>query len=268
MGSGDHQEGGEAALVARGLSAGYDDHLVLREIDCALRAGKLTAVIGANGSGKTTLLHALSGILPLHSGEVTLQGEPIGKLRRREIARWLTLVPQFSDIGFEVTVAEAVALGRYPWVGPVQSLRGADRQAIDRAIALLDLETLRNRRLATLSGGERQRVLLARSWAQDASVFLLDEPVASLDLRFQQETYAHLRRLAHDANRAVLVADHHINLVASFCDDVWLLNDTRIVAAGAAEETLTTEVVESVFGLKMQQMWNHEGRPQFLWSRD
>lgn len=264
----DREERNETALAAEGLCAGYDDRPVLREIECRLRAGELAAVIGANGSGKTTLLHALSGILPLRSGVVTLQGEPLSKLRRREIARRLTLVPQFADVGFEITVADAVALGRYPWTGPTQPMRTADRQAINRAIALLDLDALRHRRLATLSGGERQRVLLARSWAQDASVFLLDEPVTSLDLRYQHETYAHLKRLAHHANRAVLVADHHINLVASFCDRVWLLRDGRILSAGPPADTLTRETVEGAFGLRMQQMWTHGGKPQFLWNEE
>lgn len=268
MGAADRKQPHETALTASGLCAGYEDRLVLREIECRLRTGELTAVIGANGSGKTTLLHALSGILPLRSGAVTLQGEPLLKLRRREIARRLALVPQFTDIGFEITVADAVALGRYPWVGPAQPLRTADRQAVDRAIGLLDLGVLRHRRLDTLSGGERQRVLLARSWAQDASVFLLDEPVASLDLRYQHETYAHLRRLAHGANRAVLVADHHINLVAAFCDRVWLLREGRILAAGAPTDALTTQTVEEVFGLRMQQMWSHGGKPQFVWSQE
>jgi ABC-type cobalamin/Fe3+-siderophores transport system ATPase subunit len=255
-----------AALQARSLRVAYDGHTVLRNIDCTFRAGELTAIIGPNGSGKTTLLHALSGIGPLASGEVDLHGRPLRRMSRREIARGLTLVPQFTDVTIEITVEEAVSLGRYPWVGPARPLGAKDRAAIDSAIALLDLTALRHRPLATLSGGERQRVLLARSWAQDAGVFLLDEPVASLDLRFQRDIYLHLRRLAHEERRAVLVADHHVNLVACFCDRVLLLRDGVIVGTGSPRDALTAAAVHAVFGVHLKQVGDSPARPQFIWD--
>lgn len=253
-------------LTATDVTVGYDGRDVLAGLCVEVRAGELTGLVGPNGAGKTTLLHALAGILALSGGGVRLRDRDLLSMSRREIAREVALVPQFSEISFDVKVAEAVALGRYPWVGPIAPLSSQDHQAVEAALEALDLVPLRNRSLNTLSGGERQRALLARSWAQDAPVFLLDEPVSNLDLRYQYETYRHLRRLSHERSRGILVADHHLNLIAAFCDRIIVLHEGRIWGDGAPEEIVNAQMLETVFRAPMEVLATAGNRPQCVWG--
>jgi iron complex transport system ATP-binding protein len=176
------------------------------------------------------------------------------------------LVPQFAEVGFEVTVEEAVALGRYPWQGPLAASSAADRSACEAALARMDLQDLRRRPLRTLSGGERQRTYLARALAQETPVLLLDEPVANLDLRYQQETYERLRDLVDHQQKAGLVVDHHLNLLAATCDRVAVLSGGRLSAYGPPREIVSEKMIREVFGARMRVSANEEGVPQCQWE--
>ena len=254
------------ALTARSISARYGSKVVFEGISLELHAGELVALIGPNGSGKTTLLHTLCRIHPDSRGEIFLGSKSIESLSRRETARRVSLVPQFTEVGFEITVADAVGLGRYPWLGPLTPIGERDRERIEQAIDALDLGALRRRPLDSLSGGERQRVHLARALAQDTDLLLLDEPVASLDLKYQQETYERLRELADHRGKAILVADHHLNLVAAVCDRVVVLREGKIWADGGPAEIITREMIHAVFDARMNVQVNKEGTPQCLWT--
>jgi iron complex transport system ATP-binding protein len=253
-------------LIARELSAAHGGRSVFAGVSFGLARGTLTALVGPNGCGKTTLLHALCGIHTETTGEVRLLGRPLRGLDRREVARRIGLVPQFSQIDFQVSVEETVALGRYPWLGMLAPPSPEDRAAVEAAIAAMDLASLRRRPLQTLSGGERQRVFLARTLAQAAPILLLDEPAASLDLRYQQETFERLRAVAHEQGAAVLVADHHLNLVAATSDSVMVLHHGGLVAQGTPREIVTEEMIRTVFGARMRVTHDSQGRPQCLWA--
>jgi iron complex transport system ATP-binding protein len=253
-------------LVAIDLSAAHDGQRVFAGVSFTLARGTLTALVGPNGCGKTTLLHTLCGIHTEATGEVRLLGQPLRGMNRREVARRIGLVPQFSQIDFGVTVEEAVELGRYPWLGMLAPPAPEDREAVEAALTALDLAALRRRPLQTLSGGERQRVFLARALVQAAPVLLLDEPAASLDLRYQQETFERLRALAREQGAAVLVADHHLNLVAATSDRVIVLHHGSIVAQGAPGEIVTEAMIHTVFGARMRVTHDPQGRPQCLWE--
>jgi len=210
--SGDSGPSREAALAAEGLSAAYGSRKVFRDISFSISPGELTAVIGPNGSGKTTLLQALCGIHRETEGAVRVAGRSLGRLSRREIARHVAFVPQSSGLDFHITVEDAIALGRYPWLGAMAPFGDRDHDAVESALAVMALEGLRHRPLQTLSGGERQRVLLARALAQETPILLLDEPAASLDLRYQQGIFLRLKQLAATGSVAILIAEHQINL--------------------------------------------------------
>jgi iron complex transport system ATP-binding protein len=253
-------------LVVRDLAASYGGPPVFSGVSFTLGRGTLAALIGPNGCGKTTLLHALCGVQRAEAGEVRLLGRPLAALDRREIARRVGLVPQFSQIDFEVTVEEAVGLGRYPWLGMLAPPAAEDREAVETALTTMDLGELRRRSLRTLSGGERQRVFLARALVQATPLLLLDEPAANLDLRYQQEVFHWLHRLARERGVTILVSDHHLNLAAATADQVLVLRGGRLTARGSPREIVTADMIREVFGARMRVVQDAEGRPQCLWE--
>lgn len=252
-------------LRAEGLAAGYGPRTVFHDVSFTLAAGTLTALIGPNGSGKTTLLHTICGVHPSWSGEVTVLGAPLRRMRQRDIARRIALVPQFTQMDFAVTVEEAVALGRYPRLGPLAPLGDVDQEAIEDAMRVMDLGDLRARKVTALSGGERQRVILARALAQATRLLILDEPVASLDLGYQQETYIRLQHLARERGAAVLIADHDVNLVSASCRRLLVLHGGRLWADGNPEDIVTSEMIKTVFGARMHVTRTEKGVPQCAW---
>ncbi len=259
---------GETDLLikATDLAAGYGETEVLRGVDLRLRRGDFVGLIGPNGSGKTTLLHCVCGIHPLRRGAVRLAGEDLSGLSRTQVARLVALVPQFSWVGVEVTVEEVVAQGRYPWRGRLGRFGEEDFLAVEGALEAMGLIGLRGRSFHALSGGERQRVILARALAQRTPVILLDEPVAGLDLGYQQETYERLAALAKEG-RAVLVADHHLNLTSAWCSRLLVLAQGRITRQGPPAQVLSAQTVSEVFGARVSIVESSPGVPQCVWSR-
>jgi iron complex transport system ATP-binding protein len=159
-----------------------------------------------------------------------------------------------------------VALGRHPHHGRAWRDRPEDRDAVERALESVGIATLGHRPVGTLSGGEWQRALLARALAQDARVLLLDEPVASLDLGYQRRIYELTRSLCREHGVAAVVADHHIDLQAAFCDRLVLMDGGRVVAQGAPPEVLTSQHLEAAFRTPLRVDRDPAtGRPRVGW---
>lgn len=231
-------------IEAKRLSAGYDERPVLREVDFAARPGEVVALLGPNGAGKSTLLRCLSGVLAPASGEVLLDGEPLGTAK--EVAKRVSFVPQSEDSVFEFTVYDLVAMGRYPWDDFDD---GHVRWAMENA----GCAELANRKITELSGGEKQRALFARALAQGGDVLLLDEPTAHMDVGYQIATLTLARELARE-NHTVVVAIHDLNLASGFADRAVLLHDGRIAAQGTVEEVLADPELERVYGASFERV--------------
>lgn len=236
-----------ALLSAQNLSFSYHTVPTLSDIDFILERGALRALLGPNGSGKTTLLKLLTGILQPTVGSVSYKGTNLAKMTRREAARRIALVPQEMNLQFGFTVEQMVMLGRTPHV---KALAGASKQ--DRAIAaqmieLTEIGEMRERVVTELSGGEQQRVVIAMALAQQPQVLLLDEPTVHLDINHQLEILELLRRLNREQGLTVLATMHDLNLAALYFDDLVLLEQGRIVAAGTPAQVLSVEQIRSVF---------------------
>lgn len=230
----------------------------LRGVSLAVRPLSRVGVLGANGSGKTTLLRVLAGTLRPDQGRVTLGGEDLRRFSRRVLARRIASVPQETHLAFDYTVLEIALMGRYPHLGPFE-LEGVNDMAIARdALLATGTAALERRSFATLSGGEKQRVIIASAVAQSASLMLLDEPTASLDLGYQLEIAALLRRLNAERGIAMVVATHDLNFAASVCDELVLLRDGSVLAAGPVEQVLTRERVRELYQVEADVRF-HEG---------
>jgi iron complex transport system ATP-binding protein len=251
-------------LETRGLVVRYGrGRPALDGVTCAARGGDLLAVVGPNGSGKTTLVRVISGLLRPESGEVTVDGRPLARWKRAELAGALAVVSQGETVTFPLRVDETVMLGRYARLGPLASPGSGDHAAVAQALARCDVAGLAGRTIDTLSGGEWQRVRLARALAQEPRILVLDEPTTSLDVRHEMELFELVRRLV-DVGLAGLVITHHINLAARYADRILLLSAGRVAAEGSPETVLREETLRAVFDWPVAVTAWGDGSPQVV----
>lgn len=235
------------SLSVRAVRAGYGEGDVLRGLDLELLPGEVLGVIGPNGAGKSTLVRVLTRLLEVREGSVELDGRRLDRIARRQLARLVAVVPQSANLPAGFTVEELVAMGRTPHTGLLGGASEDDAAAVEAALRETDTERLRRRTAGELSGGERQRVLLARALAQRPRYLLLDEPTTHLDLRYQLEALAFIRREASRGVGAMAVL-HDLNLAAGGCDRLALVHRGRVVAVGPPGEVLTAGLVSRVYG--------------------
>jgi len=233
-------------LEIRNLTVVYDGKPAIHNITMTLRGGILTGVVGPNGAGKSTLLKAILGLVPRASGEVLLNGRPLER-PRGEIA----YVPQRGSVewDFPVNVLDVVLMGTYVRLPLGRRPGKAEREWAFECLRQVGLETLWHRQIGELSGGQQQRVFLARALAQNAPVYLLDEPLAGVDAATEQVIIEQLRRL-RDEGRLVLMVHHDLQTVRDCFDEVVLLNE-HLIAKGSVERVMTRENLQRTYGGKL-----------------
>ena len=238
------------SLSVQHLSFSYGPRRILEDVTFEVAPGAFCALLGPNGSGKSTLVKAIAGVHRAKSGTVTVEGRETSSLGRRELARVVGYVPQAGDAPFDLTVREAVMLGRTPHFGIAP--RAEDRAKVEDAIARMGLGDLAERSMSELSGGQAQRALIARALAQDTRVLLLDEPTSALDLRYQIETLQLVRQITREERISALIAIHDLNHAARYCDHIVVLHGGRLVADGSPAEALRAPVLRSVYEVDVE----------------
>jgi iron complex transport system ATP-binding protein len=228
--------------------------------DITLNASaEVVGIVGPNGSGKSTTLRCVYRALKPDSGAVLIDGESVHK--RPGLARELAALTQESQVEFDFTVAEVVEMGRLPH----DRDPARDRRVVADALATVDVAHLAGRSFLSLSGGERQRVLIARAIAQEPRVLVLDEPTNHLDIRHQLDVLA----LARGLGVTVLTVLHDLNLAASYCDRLHVLDEGRLVASGTPEEVLVPELIANVFHVTAHVVRHPAtGVPQLLFDQE
>ncbi len=233
-------------LEVRGVRVVLRSREVLRNVSMEVDEGDLVALLGPNGSGKSTLLRTIFGILEPLDGVVLFDGR---RLMFEERAKVLGYLPQETpEVG--LTVLEVVLLGRTPHISGLKRVGSNDvaiAKAALREVGMLDFE---DRRFSELSGGEKQKVLLARVFAQQPLVMLLDEPTAHLDLASQLEIMRLVKRKVERESSAI-VAMHDVNLAAAFAEKIMMIKNGEIVYAGYVDEVLTPEAIRDVYGVEV-----------------
>lgn len=240
-------------LEAHDIAVKYGPRLAVSGVSLSLKPHEITAIIGPNGAGKSTLLRTLNGGLARNAGKILLDMRPLDSYSRRAVARHIAVVAQEAELRFPVTVLEFVLGGRYAWSSTAawgwESEH--DLEVSQQVLRETQLVELSDRLLSELSGGERQRAVLARALATEASVLLLDEPTANLDLAHQAAILALVRKRCDQLGTAALVVTHDVNLAAEFSDHVLLMKDGLMVAWGRPPEVLTPELLREVFDVKV-----------------
>jgi iron complex transport system ATP-binding protein len=221
---------------------------VLRGVDLALHAGEALALVGPNAAGKSTLLRALAGLMPTTDGDVRLDGRALEEWSRDAVARRLALVAADEGAPSPLSVADRVALGRYPHRGPFRGLTREDHEAVERALELVKIGHLRSRPLGRLSAGERQLTALARGLAQEPKLLLLDEPAAHLDIGHELGLFRVLDEI-RGGGVAVLAVVHDLQRAAGWAERMLLLEDGRVTAEGPPQAVLASAAAAKAFGV-------------------
>jgi iron complex transport system ATP-binding protein len=231
-----------------GLDVHYGAAKVLDAITLEAKKGAFVGIIGPNGSGKTTLLKAISRVVAPTGGIIRLDGLTLADISSRDLARSVAVVPQETTVGFDFTVRDVVLMGRYPHLGRFAKETQGDLAACDRAMDLTGITHLSDRSVNAISGGELQRVIIARALAQEPRHLLLDEATSHLDISHQVEVLTTIKKLSVEI--AVIGVFHDLNLAAYFCDEIIVLKNGKIEAAGTPAEVITPATLQKVFDIE------------------
>ncbi|MEQ8624330.1 MAG: metal ABC transporter ATP-binding protein [Vicingaceae bacterium] len=234
------------SIEAHNLTVSYNRRPVLWNIDFSLPTGKIIGIIGPNGSGKTTLLKAIMGLVKTSSGYVKLFDDDLENVRDR-----ISYVPQRESVDWEfpASVMDIVLMGRYRKNNLMRRLNKADRDIAAEALEKVNMLEYSNRQISQLSGGQQQRVFIARSLAQGADLYIMDEPFVGVDAATEEAILSLLTEMKSQG-KTVVVVHHDLQTAKAYFDWMVLLN-TRLVAAGPKEEIFNEELLQEAYGGKL-----------------
>ncbi|WP_369275539.1 ABC transporter ATP-binding protein [Streptomyces sp. R11] len=238
-----------ARLAAKGITVGYGARTVIEDLDVAIPSGVVTTIIGPNGCGKSTLLRTLSRLLKPTKGTVVLDGDDIARLRTRDVAKKLGLLPQAPVAPEGLTVADLVARGRHPHQSWLRQWSSDDAAVVERALAMTGVADLGDRPVDSLSGGQRQRVWISMTLAQGTDLLLLDEPTTYLDLAHAIDVLDLVDDL-HESGCTVVMVLHDLNLATRYSDNLIVMRDGSILAQGHPRDVIAAELLHEAFGLR------------------
>jgi iron complex transport system ATP-binding protein len=253
-------------IELKNVTCGYGDFPVLKDISLQIAEGDFCALLGPNGAGKSTLLYTIMGYLKPSEGYITIFEKDIAKIKHSWLAKQIAFVPQETRSEFDHTVQETILMGRYPYLGFLQSYSSEDYEAVDAVLENLKLTEFKHRWLSEISGGEKQRVLIARALVQQTPFILLDESLSQLDINYQIEIMKLLRTIHSKENKTVLIVSHNINLASNYAERLIFLKEGKLLAAGKPEDLMQKETLKDLFAVELDIMINpHTGHPNIIY---
>lgn len=244
---------------------------ILSEVSATFLPGEFNMILGPNGSGKSTFLKIFSGELSGYQGSVFYNGQKLSSIRNVDLAKFRAVMSQQPELSFPLTVDEVVMMGRYPHFN--YSPNKKDENICGEVMKRMQLDSFSDRNYLTLSGGEKQRVhyarVLSQIWEQPETgcrFLFLDEPLASLDIKYQQE-FLHIARDFAKSNTVLIAVVHDINLAIQFADKLFLLKQGKLAAQGSPKEILTAALIKDVFDVEVSVVSNpSNGEPMLLFK--
>ncbi|HJD15139.1 MAG TPA: ABC transporter ATP-binding protein [Candidatus Enterococcus stercoripullorum] len=228
------------------LDLSIKQRTLLEDISLKTKDGQFVGLIGANGSGKSTLLKTIYKTLKPDSGEIYLDELNILHSSEKKVAQNLSVVSQFNELSFDLTVKQMVFLGRTPHKRLLEQENKQDLQIVEHALKTTNLLDYQDRSFLSLSGGEKQRVILARAIAQEPQFMILDEPCNHLDIRYQLE----IMEIVKNLGIGILAALHSLEDACRYCDELYVLKHGKVLVQGKPEDILTEDLIEEVYGVK------------------
>jgi iron complex transport system ATP-binding protein len=241
-----------ARLRTDHLSIGYENNTVIADLSVELLDGRFTAIVGPNACGKSTLLRGLARLLKPSAGQVILDGQDIGAMHTKEVARRLGLLPQTSIAPEGISVADLVSRGRFPHQRVLRQWSKDDADAVADAMRCVGVTGLSSRMVDELSGGQRQRVWVAVVLAQQTPLILLDEPTTYLDIAHQVELLDLFAMLNAEQQTTIVAVLHDLNHACRYAHQIIVMKSGGVVAQGDPKSVITEDLVEEVYGLKCQ----------------
>lgn len=244
-------------LKVESVSYEIKKRLLVRDVTLTIRPGEVVALLGANGAGKSTLLRMISGERKPSKGRIHFFGKSLYDYTPEELAMMRATLSQRNTVNMDFLCHEIVMMGRYPYHRNNPSKK--DEQIVEETMEACGVTELSERSYMQLSGGEQQRVQLARIlaqlWDRGGGLIILDEPVANLDILYQQQTLAIVRALARKGYMAI-AALHEINLAAQYADRILMMKNGRRWNDGTPSEALTPLNIYAVYGVEADVLTN------------
>lgn len=236
----------QTAIDIRGLEVRYKGKVALQDVNVSVPKGSICGLVGMNGAGKSTLFNAVMDAIPIVRGKVSLLGESVASAQRQGVVAY---VPQTEliDWDFPVSVYDVVMMGRYGFMNVFRIPSRRDKELVEKAIGRVKLTEYKERQIGQLSGGQRKRAFVGRALAQGASILLLDEPFAGVDIKTENSLIALLQELKRQGV-TVLIAAHNIDAIGKYCDNMILINKA-VVAAGSTKKVFTKENIAKTYGV-------------------
>lgn len=236
-----------SVLEAQSLTLSYGENYIIENLDLEIPEGKITVLVGANGCGKSTLLRSLARLLKPKSGGILLEGDLVGSLSTKEVAKRLAILPQGPVAPEGLTVLQLIKQGRYPHQSWLKQWSKEDEKIVQQALEATRMQEFSERAVDSLSGGQRQRAWIAMTLAQKTNIILLDEPTTYLDMTHQIEILDLLFDLNEQENRTVVMVLHDLNLACRYAHHIVAIRDKKIYAQGKPENIVNTGMVRDVF---------------------
>ncbi len=232
-------------LKIENLSFEIDSTMILNNINFEIKKGEFVGIIGPNGCGKSTLLKNIYNVLTPTTGKIFIDNISTDKFSSKELAKKISTLTQHSGGDFDFSIIDTVLMGRYAHSSMFSSTSKKDLEIGEKALEKVGLSHFKNRSFLSLSGGEQQRVMIARAIAGENDFFILDEPTNHLDIRYQLEIMDIMRSL----DITMFSAIHDMNIAATYCDKLILLEKGNITAIGTPTEVLSKKNFKDVFGV-------------------
>ncbi len=241
----------EVGIEVDNVTVTYNGKVALHGANLLLASGSIGGLVGMNGSGKSTLFKSIMGFVKPTTGRVLINGMPIRLVQKKNMVAY---VPQSEEVdwNFPVSVWDVVMMGRYGYMNLLRIPSATDRRIVAESLERVQMTEFQNRQIGELSGGQKKRTFLARALAQQGTVMLLDEPFTGVDVKTEKtmiELLIELRELGH----TILISTHDLASVATFCDQVVLINRT-ILAYGPTVEVFTQENLTRTFGGRLSDL--------------
>ncbi|WAC07435.1 MAG: ABC transporter ATP-binding protein [Thermodesulfobacteriota bacterium] len=230
-----------------------ENKTILDGISVKFDPGNIHGIIGPNGSGKSTMLKNICRIWEPQTGTIFINTQDYRSIPRKELSKIVTLVPQHTNVSFPIPVYDIVAMGRNPHLGRFEALKKEDQEIIDRALKQTNIYELKDRNINELSGGESQLSIIARAFATEAALILLDEPTSELDIKHTLAIISILYRLK-EQGKTILVTMHDLNLARKFCDTISIIHQGKIFFTGSPEQAFSENNIRQVFEVNVREV--------------